>query len=151
MKSRRRVSDRYGGWGSRLKACSEVAGGKRSAATKPPDPERVVYPLGCGRRGASATPSGSNRTGVGVTVGAIAWSERIPQLRDLPTATVGEPFRLYQGTALKLPKVSQTRRSLSRCSLFTLLEDALHCGDELIGIDVAGSNHAMVIYQIRGG
>ncbi|MEE9294568.1 MAG: hypothetical protein V3W34_06375, partial [Phycisphaerae bacterium] len=74
------------------------------AATEAPDPERVVYCLGRVRRGVYATPTGSNGTGVGVTVGGV------PQERDLPTATVGQPFRLYQRAALKPPELSRTRR-----------------------------------------
>ena len=65
---------------------ASVAPPPDGAAAKPPDPEEVVCFLGRVRRNAYATPSGSNGTGVGVTVGAIAWSERVPQLRDLPTA-----------------------------------------------------------------
>ncbi|MEE9294421.1 MAG: hypothetical protein V3W34_05580, partial [Phycisphaerae bacterium] len=44
----------------------------------------------------------SNGTGVGVTVGGV------PPRRNLPTATVGQPFRLYQRAALKPPEVSRT-------------------------------------------
>ncbi len=62
-------------------------------ATEPPDPERVVYSHGCVRRDAYATPAGSNGMGVGVSVGGV------PPRRDLPAATVGQPFRLHQGTA----------------------------------------------------
>ncbi len=62
-------------------------------ATEPPDPERVVYSLWRVRRGAYSTPAGSDGMGVGVSVGGV------PPWRDLPAATVGQPFRLHQGTA----------------------------------------------------
>ncbi len=85
---------------------ASVAPPPDGAAAKPPDPEGVVYSLGRVRRGASATPSGSNGTAFQVTVGGV------PQLRDLPTATAVQPFRLHQGTALKPPEVSRTRFGL---------------------------------------
>ena len=73
----------------RLKACSEVAGGKsRRAGTPPPDgvvtelpdPVRVVYPLRRVRRGAYATPAGSNGMGLGVTVGGVRLRRPGPRL-----------------------------------------------------------------------
>ncbi|MEE9295539.1 MAG: hypothetical protein V3W34_11335, partial [Phycisphaerae bacterium] len=54
------------------------------------------------RRDVYATLTGSNGTGVGVTVGGV------PPRRDLPTATFVQPFRLHLGTALKPPIVSRT-------------------------------------------
>ncbi len=72
------------------------------AATEPPDPEGVVYSLRRARPGAYTTPTGSNGTGVEVNVGGV------PPWRALPAATVGQPFRLYQRTALKPPEVART-------------------------------------------
>ncbi len=79
------VGERVGGWARRLKACTIVAGGKRSAApgwcpTEWPDPERVVYSLRRVRPDVYATPAGSNGTGVGVTVGGVRLRRTCPRL-----------------------------------------------------------------------
>ena len=91
--------------------------------------------------------------GLGFTVGGV------PPWRDLPTATVGQPFRLCQRAALKPPEVSRTRckvEDVMKSSLAgTLVLLSLVCGcpekDQAGPADAEASREAETVEDARYG